>query len=155
MFYTAGQNLGKLNGIKWHYFKGPSYSLHSTTMMIRPLEFWRHSVRSNYKNNKEIWGSYQMWNCLNISEAKQYFLPSSNKRLLCELAKVLDWIWSLLHSQRSLLRVTMLIRLDHRGCHSLSRFQKGRNCSVCCASNYYWILLWNYGSQMINMVYFM
>ncbi|XP_023391915.1 angiopoietin-1 isoform X3 [Pteropus alecto] len=39
MFYTAGQNLGKLNGIKWHYFKGPSYSLHSTTMMIRPLEF--------------------------------------------------------------------------------------------------------------------
>ncbi|XP_036088863.1 angiopoietin-1 isoform X3 [Rousettus aegyptiacus] len=39
MFYTSGQNLGKLNGIKWHYFKGPSYSLHSTTMMIRPLEF--------------------------------------------------------------------------------------------------------------------
>ncbi|XP_074753719.1 angiopoietin-1 isoform X5 [Athene noctua] len=39
MFYTAGQNHGKLNGIKWHYFKGPSYSLHSTTMMIRPLDF--------------------------------------------------------------------------------------------------------------------
>ncbi|XP_036292675.1 angiopoietin-1 isoform X2 [Pipistrellus kuhlii] len=39
MFYTAGQNLGKLNGIKWHYFKGPSYSLHSATMMIRPLDF--------------------------------------------------------------------------------------------------------------------
>lgn len=39
MFYTAGQNHGKLNGIKWHYFKGPSYSLRSTTMMIRPLEF--------------------------------------------------------------------------------------------------------------------
>nr|XP_035948960.1 angiopoietin-1 isoform X3 [Halichoerus grypus] len=39
MFYTAGQNHGKLNGIKWHYFKGPSYSLRSTTMMIRPLDF--------------------------------------------------------------------------------------------------------------------
>ncbi|XP_074057176.1 angiopoietin-1 isoform X2 [Macrotis lagotis] len=39
MFYTAGQNHGKLNGIKWHYFKGPSYSLRSTTMMIRPSDF--------------------------------------------------------------------------------------------------------------------
>ncbi|XP_004850367.1 angiopoietin-1 isoform X1 [Heterocephalus glaber] len=39
MFYAAGQNHGKLNGIKWHYFKGPSYSLRSTTMMIRPLDF--------------------------------------------------------------------------------------------------------------------
>ncbi|KAM3928378.1 angiopoietin-1 [Leptodactylus fuscus] len=39
MYYTAGQNHGKLNGIKWHYFKGPSYSLRSTTMMIRPLDF--------------------------------------------------------------------------------------------------------------------
>lgn len=39
MFYTAGQNHGKLNGIKWHYFKGSSYSLRSTTMMIRPLDF--------------------------------------------------------------------------------------------------------------------
>lgn len=39
MFYSAGQNHGKLNGIKWHYFKGPSYSLRSTTMMIRPLDF--------------------------------------------------------------------------------------------------------------------
>ncbi|XP_066572061.1 angiopoietin-1 [Amia ocellicauda] len=39
MYYTQGQNLGKLNGIKWHYFKGPSYSLSATTMMIRPLDF--------------------------------------------------------------------------------------------------------------------
>ncbi|XP_018426251.1 PREDICTED: angiopoietin-1 isoform X4 [Nanorana parkeri] len=39
MYYNAGQNHGKLNGIKWHYFKGPSYSLRSTTMMIRPLDF--------------------------------------------------------------------------------------------------------------------
>uniref|UniRef100_A0A671SBQ7 Angiopoietin-1-like n=1 Tax=Sinocyclocheilus anshuiensis TaxID=1608454 RepID=A0A671SBQ7_9TELE len=29
----------KLDGIKWHYFKGPNYSLHATTMMIRPLDF--------------------------------------------------------------------------------------------------------------------
>ncbi|XP_069076720.1 angiopoietin-1 [Pleurodeles waltl] len=39
VYYTAGQNHGKLNGIKWHYFKGPSYSLRSTTMMIRPSDF--------------------------------------------------------------------------------------------------------------------
>ncbi|KAM4705754.1 angiopoietin-1 [Rhinophrynus dorsalis] len=39
MYYNAGQNHGKLNGIKWHYFKGPSYSLRATTMMIRPLDF--------------------------------------------------------------------------------------------------------------------
>ncbi|MGH0158250.1 UNVERIFIED_CONTAM: hypothetical protein FKN15_045212 [Acipenser sinensis] len=39
MYYKSGQNLGKLNGIKWHYFKGPSYSLRATAMMIRPLDF--------------------------------------------------------------------------------------------------------------------
>ncbi|XP_062395590.1 angiopoietin-1-like isoform X2 [Sardina pilchardus] len=39
VYYSKGQNMGKLNGIKWHYFKGPSYSLHKTTMMIRPLDF--------------------------------------------------------------------------------------------------------------------
>ncbi|GAA6099087.1 angiopoietin-1 isoform X1 [Tachysurus ichikawai] len=39
MYYTQGQHVGKLNGIKWHYFKGPSYSLRATSMMIRPLEF--------------------------------------------------------------------------------------------------------------------
>ncbi|XP_062846537.1 angiopoietin-1 [Trichomycterus rosablanca] len=39
MYYTQGQHIGKLNGIKWHYFKGPSYSLRATTMMIRPLDF--------------------------------------------------------------------------------------------------------------------
>ncbi|KAG7469797.1 hypothetical protein MATL_G00132650 [Megalops atlanticus] len=38
-YYGRGQNVGKLNGIKWHYFKGPSYSLRATTMMIRPLDF--------------------------------------------------------------------------------------------------------------------
>uniref|UniRef100_A0A674N5A6 Angiopoietin 1 n=1 Tax=Takifugu rubripes TaxID=31033 RepID=A0A674N5A6_TAKRU len=39
MYFTQGQHIGKLNGIKWHYFKGPSYSLRATAMMIRPLEF--------------------------------------------------------------------------------------------------------------------
>uniref|UniRef100_UPI00398ED0C1 angiopoietin-1 n=1 Tax=Pristiophorus japonicus TaxID=55135 RepID=UPI00398ED0C1 len=39
MYYTAGNNIRKLNGIKWHYFRGPSYSLRATTMMIRPLDF--------------------------------------------------------------------------------------------------------------------
>ncbi|XP_036411477.1 angiopoietin-1 [Megalops cyprinoides] len=39
MYYTKGQHLGKLNGIKWHYFKGPSYSLQATAMMIRPFDY--------------------------------------------------------------------------------------------------------------------
>ncbi|XP_043921645.1 angiopoietin-1 [Protopterus annectens] len=39
MYYTAGQHHGKLNGIKWHYFKGPSYSLRGSGMMIRPSDF--------------------------------------------------------------------------------------------------------------------
>ena len=38
MYFTQGQHIGKLNGIKWHYFKGPSYSLRATVMMIRPLD---------------------------------------------------------------------------------------------------------------------
>ncbi|XP_055508284.1 angiopoietin-1 [Leucoraja erinacea] len=39
MYYAAGNHLRKLNGIKWHYFRNPSYSLQATTMMIRPLDF--------------------------------------------------------------------------------------------------------------------
>ncbi|TNN54755.1 Angiopoietin-1 [Liparis tanakae] len=39
MYFAQGQHIGKLNGIKWHYFKGPSYSLRATAMMIRPLDF--------------------------------------------------------------------------------------------------------------------
>ncbi|KAK1805153.1 hypothetical protein P4O66_019506 [Electrophorus voltai] len=39
MYYNQGQHVGKFNGIKWHYFKGPSYSLRATSMMIRPLDF--------------------------------------------------------------------------------------------------------------------
>ncbi|KAI3369573.1 hypothetical protein L3Q82_024393, partial [Scortum barcoo] len=36
IYYTVGQNIRKLNGIKWHHFRGPSYSLRSTSMMVRP-----------------------------------------------------------------------------------------------------------------------
>ncbi|XP_067281731.1 LOW QUALITY PROTEIN: angiopoietin-1 [Pseudorasbora parva] len=39
VYYRQGQHVGKFNGIKWHYFKGPSYSLQSTVMMIRPADF--------------------------------------------------------------------------------------------------------------------
>uniref|UniRef100_A0A671RU82 Angiopoietin-1 n=3 Tax=Cyprinidae TaxID=7953 RepID=A0A671RU82_9TELE len=39
VYYRQGQHVGKFNGIKWHYFKGPSYSLRSTVMMIRPADF--------------------------------------------------------------------------------------------------------------------
>ncbi|CAL8337947.1 unnamed protein product [Merluccius merluccius] len=39
MFYSPGHNIRKLNGIKWHHFRGPSYSLHSTAMMVRPYDF--------------------------------------------------------------------------------------------------------------------
>ncbi|KAL8179904.1 UNVERIFIED_CONTAM: hypothetical protein K2H54_074015 [Gekko kuhli] len=36
VYYPAGHNIRKLNGIRWHYFQGPGYSLKSTRMMIRP-----------------------------------------------------------------------------------------------------------------------
>ncbi|XP_057210773.1 angiopoietin-1 isoform X1 [Triplophysa rosa] len=39
VYYRQGQHVGKFNGIKWHYFKGPSYSLRATAMMIRPVDF--------------------------------------------------------------------------------------------------------------------
>uniref|UniRef100_A0AAY4ETB1 Fibrinogen C-terminal domain-containing protein n=1 Tax=Denticeps clupeoides TaxID=299321 RepID=A0AAY4ETB1_9TELE len=39
IYYTVGHNVRKLNGIKWHHFRGPSYSLRSTAMMIRPADF--------------------------------------------------------------------------------------------------------------------
>nr|XP_029131391.1 angiopoietin-1-like [Labrus bergylta] len=39
IYYTVGHNIRKLNGIKWHHFRGPSYSLRSTSMMIRPYDF--------------------------------------------------------------------------------------------------------------------
>ncbi|KAM4589029.1 angiopoietin-1 [Odontesthes bonariensis] len=39
IYYTVGHNIRKLNGIKWHHFKGPSYSLSTTSMMVRPYDF--------------------------------------------------------------------------------------------------------------------
>ncbi|XP_035003925.1 angiopoietin-4 [Hippoglossus stenolepis] len=39
IYYTIGHNIRKLNGIKWHHFRGPSYSLRSTSMMVRPYDF--------------------------------------------------------------------------------------------------------------------
>uniref|UniRef100_A0A7N8XB44 Angiopoietin 4 n=1 Tax=Mastacembelus armatus TaxID=205130 RepID=A0A7N8XB44_9TELE len=39
IYYSVGNNIRKLNGIKWHHFRGPSYSLRSTSMMVRPYDF--------------------------------------------------------------------------------------------------------------------
>ncbi|XP_008832613.1 angiopoietin-4 [Nannospalax galili] len=37
IYYPALQHRRKLNGIRWHYFQGPSYSLRATRMMLRPM----------------------------------------------------------------------------------------------------------------------
>ncbi|CAK6447524.1 unnamed protein product [Pipistrellus nathusii] len=37
IYYAAGRHLRKLNGIRWHYFQGPSYSLRATRMLVRPV----------------------------------------------------------------------------------------------------------------------
>uniref|UniRef100_UPI0035902CC6 angiopoietin-2-like n=1 Tax=Myxine glutinosa TaxID=7769 RepID=UPI0035902CC6 len=42
MYYPYEQHTGKFNGIKWHYWKGSSYSLKRTSMMIRPAGFQAH-----------------------------------------------------------------------------------------------------------------
>ncbi|XP_015737426.1 angiopoietin-4 [Coturnix japonica] len=39
IYYPARHNVRKLNGIRWHYFQGPSYSLKGTRMLIRPAGF--------------------------------------------------------------------------------------------------------------------
>ncbi|NXS63714.1 ANGP4 protein, partial [Brachypteracias leptosomus] len=36
IYYPARHNVRKLNGIRWHHFQGPSYSLKGTRMLIRP-----------------------------------------------------------------------------------------------------------------------
>ncbi|KAM7126935.1 angiopoietin-4 isoform 1-T1 [Molossus nigricans] len=37
IYYPARRHLRKLNGIRWHYFQGPSYSLRAARMMVRPV----------------------------------------------------------------------------------------------------------------------
>lgn len=37
IYYPARHHVRKLNGIRWHYFQGPSYSLRATRMMVRPI----------------------------------------------------------------------------------------------------------------------
>ncbi|KAK7807452.1 hypothetical protein U0070_025084, partial [Myodes glareolus] len=37
IYYPVRQHLNKINGIRWHYFRGPGYSLHSARMMLRPM----------------------------------------------------------------------------------------------------------------------
>ncbi|XP_053937154.1 angiopoietin-4 isoform X2 [Cuculus canorus] len=39
IYYSARHNIRKLNGIRWHHFQGPSYSLKGTRMLIRPTSF--------------------------------------------------------------------------------------------------------------------
>ncbi|NXQ81857.1 ANGP4 protein, partial [Nyctibius grandis] len=39
IYYPARHNIRKLNGIRWHHFQGPSYSLKGTRMLIRPATF--------------------------------------------------------------------------------------------------------------------
>ncbi|NWJ01701.1 ANGP2 protein, partial [Crypturellus undulatus] len=39
VYYPARHNARKLNGIRWHRFQGPSYSLKGTRMLIRPASF--------------------------------------------------------------------------------------------------------------------
>ncbi|NWR79736.1 ANGP4 protein, partial [Centropus unirufus] len=39
IYYPAQHNIRKLNGIRWHHFQGPSYSLKGTRMLIRPTSF--------------------------------------------------------------------------------------------------------------------
>ncbi|XP_043915955.1 angiopoietin-2-like [Protopterus annectens] len=39
IYYPGGTNTVKYNGIKWHYWKGPSHGVKTTTMMIRPTDF--------------------------------------------------------------------------------------------------------------------
>ncbi|XP_010000611.1 PREDICTED: angiopoietin-4, partial [Chaetura pelagica] len=39
VYYPARHNIRKLNGIRWHHFQGPSYSLKGTRMLIRPASF--------------------------------------------------------------------------------------------------------------------
>ncbi|XP_053123675.1 angiopoietin-2-like isoform X3 [Hemicordylus capensis] len=39
MYYPPSPTMIRYNGIKWHYWKGPSHNLKMTAMMIRPVDF--------------------------------------------------------------------------------------------------------------------
>ncbi|XP_063810478.1 angiopoietin-2-like [Pseudophryne corroboree] len=39
IYYPGGSGTAKYNGIKWHYWKGPSHGIKSVIMMIRPADF--------------------------------------------------------------------------------------------------------------------
>uniref|UniRef100_A0ABM5ERH0 Angiopoietin-2-like n=1 Tax=Pogona vitticeps TaxID=103695 RepID=A0ABM5ERH0_9SAUR len=39
IYYPPSPAVNRYNGIKWHYWKGPSHSLRRTVMMIRPVDF--------------------------------------------------------------------------------------------------------------------
>eukprot|EP00079_Xenopus_tropicalis_P010900 XP_002936261.1 PREDICTED: angiopoietin-2-like isoform X1 [Xenopus tropicalis] len=39
IYYQGGQSTAKFNGLKWHYWKGPTHGLKSVSMMIRPTDF--------------------------------------------------------------------------------------------------------------------
>ncbi|XP_061453094.1 angiopoietin-2-like isoform X2 [Rhineura floridana] len=39
IYYSPSPVMNRYNGMKWHYWKGPSHSLKMTTMMIRPVDF--------------------------------------------------------------------------------------------------------------------
>uniref|UniRef100_A0A8D0G742 Fibrinogen C-terminal domain-containing protein n=1 Tax=Sphenodon punctatus TaxID=8508 RepID=A0A8D0G742_SPHPU len=39
VYYLASPVTTRYNGMKWHYWKGPSHRLKTTTMMIRPVDF--------------------------------------------------------------------------------------------------------------------
>ncbi|XP_019367742.1 PREDICTED: angiopoietin-2-like [Gavialis gangeticus] len=39
VYYPASSTTVRYNGMKWHYWKGPSHRLKATTMMIRPADF--------------------------------------------------------------------------------------------------------------------
>ncbi|KAM8976022.1 angiopoietin-2-like [Pelodytes ibericus] len=39
IYYSGGTSTAKYNGIKWHYWKGPSHGLKTIIMMIRPADY--------------------------------------------------------------------------------------------------------------------
>lgn len=137
MFYTAGQNHGKLNGIKWHYFKGPSYSLRSTTMMIRPLEFWKRcACMGNQQRNLGVLPDEKPFGGF---ENKQHCLPSNSKRL-CDGTKVLDYGFGAFWFQKSphgSLCSSELYPEKATHCHALEREEAARPATLQSTPGFY------------------